>query len=281
MLKDGINDYKTSDFDMNVAVSPDFKQIKLNIEFLLDNLQLLQDIQKEKLCYAIHIECPTTTYRREFQTKEKKLDIEIPASVIRSRLELHAFIIVTVSDYEYNNDDFDDFYKDYPMILHKGNILADKGYTYDFQDEYDDDELAKLPSIIKVVAVDAPLCTFDVDTANDDILIKLDRKMMSIYQTLGKGVLRHTFQALVLMPTIQIVLSRLSEASKDDFDEFESYHWFKIFSKLLKKNSIDIYELNLDGTDEKSVVCLIQKIMDDPLTKAFEELDRLNMGDGD
>lgn len=83
------------------------------------------------------------------------------------------------------------------------------------------------------------------------------------------------------MPTIQIVLSRLSEASKDDFDEFESYHWFKIFSKLLKKNSIDIYELNLDGTDEKSVVCLMQKIMDDPLTKAFEELDRLNMGDGD
>ena len=56
---------------MNVAVSPDFKQIKLNIEFLLDNLQLLQDIQEEKLCYAIHIECPITTYRREFQTKER------------------------------------------------------------------------------------------------------------------------------------------------------------------------------------------------------------------
>lgn len=281
MLKDGINDYKTSNFDMNVAVSLDFKKIKLSIEFLLDNLQLLKDIKEEKLCYAIHIECPITTYRREFQTKEKKLDIEIPTSVIRSRLELHAFIIVAVSDYEYNNNDFDDFYKDYHMILHKGNILADRSYTYDFQDEYDDDELAKLPSIIKVVAVDAPLCTFDVDTANDDILIKLDRKMMSVYQMLGKGVLRQTFQALVLMPTIQIVLSRLSEASKNDFDEFESYHWFKIFSKLLKKNSIDIYELNLDGTDGNSVLCLMQKIMDDPLTKAFEELDRLNRGDGD
>lgn len=49
MLKDGINDYKTSNFDMNVAVSLDFKKIKLNIEFLLDNLQLLQDIQEEKI----------------------------------------------------------------------------------------------------------------------------------------------------------------------------------------------------------------------------------------
>ena len=49
MLKDGINDYKTSNFDMNVAVSLDFKKIKLSIEFLLDNLQLLKDIKEEKL----------------------------------------------------------------------------------------------------------------------------------------------------------------------------------------------------------------------------------------
>ena len=39
--------------------------------------------------------------------------------------------------------------------------------------------------------------------------------------------------------------------------------------------------LHSHGTDGNSVLCLMQKIMDDPLTKAFEELDRLNRGDGD
>lgn len=281
ILKEGTGDYKQSKFGMEVSIRPDFKQISLQAAFKLENAKLLQDIQAGRLCYALHIECPMTTYRKEIKTFKERLRIELPASSVRSRLELHAFVIVAVDDYEYFNDDFNDFYGDYHIMLHKGNIVADQGYIYDFQEEYDEDELEKLPSIVKVVAVDNPACTFDVDMENDDILIKIDRKMMDIYQTLGKGPLRQTFQALILMPTIQMVLARLNEASERDFIDFETCHWFKVFSRLLQRNSIDIKKIELGGSSTESVLPLVQKILDDPIKRAFKELERYSRGDDD
>lgn len=284
ILKEGTGDYKQSKFGMEISIHPDFKQIQLQAIFRLENSKLLQDIRAGKLCYAVHIECPVTTYRNEIKTYKDELHIELPASSVRSRLELHAFIIVAVDDYEYFNDDFNDFYGDYHIMLHKGNIVADQGYIYDFQEEYDENELENLPSIVKVVAVDDPACTFDINIDNNDILIRIDRKMMEIYQMLGKGALQQTFQALILLPTIQFVLSMLSEANKsgeEGFSDFENFHWFKVLNHLLQRNSIDINTINLTGNDDDSVLCLMQKILNDPITRAFKELEKYSQGDDD
>lgn len=274
MLKAGSRDFKKSKFELEIIPAPDFKRLILTVHFNLDNEDILRDIQEKKLCFALHIECPATAYRIEKKTFDDKITISISEKEIRGKLEIHGFIIVNVLDYAYNNDDFDDFYAGNTFTLHKGNIIADCGMTYTINDSYDDIE--KLPSIIKVMAVENPPYAYDVVLDNDNILIRLDKKLMPIYQVLGPNVFRETFQTLILFPALEMVLIRVCEDSKNSEDcrSYEEYHWYKVLQELFKKIDIDLTKINEDGTDNNSVFALVQRILDNPIGKAFAELEK-------
>jgi hypothetical protein len=268
MLKAGSRDFKKSKFELEIIPAPNFKQLMLEVHFNLDNEDILKDIQEKKLCFAFHIECPATAYRIEEKTFDDNITISISEKEIREKLEIHGFIIVNVPDYAYNNDDFDDFYAGNTFALHKGNIIADCGMTYTINDSYDDIE--KLPSIIKVIAAEKPACAYDVILDNDNILIKLDKKLMPIYQELGPNVFRETFQTLILLPALEMVLIRVYR----DPEEYEGYHWYEVLQGLFKKNDIDLTKVKEDGTDKNSVFALVQRILANPVGKAFAELEK-------
>lgn len=273
MLKDGTGDFKKSEFKLDVKPTPNFGQLMITVHFDLNNEAILKDIRAKKLCFAFHIECPATSYRIEERTYDDSITISISGKEIREKLELHGFIIVNAMDYTYSNDDFDDFYAGNTFALHKGNIIADSGLIYTINDSFDDIE--NLPSIIKVIAAENPACAYDVILDNPNILIRLDEKLRPIYQELGPNVFKKTFQSLILLPALEMVLIRVCRNP----EEYEDYHWYRVLQKLLKKNDIDLTKIKEDGTDKNSVFALVQRILSDPIGKAFSELEKFGKAD--
>ena len=59
-----------------------------------------------------------------------------------------------------------------------------------------------------------------------------------------------------------------------DPEEYEGYHWYEVLQGLFKKNDIDLTKVKEDGTDKNSVFALVQRILANPVGKAFAELEK-------
>src|SRR5690606_26934476 len=102
-----------------------------------------------KAKYALHVECPQTSFRKIYQSDESRIEANIPENRIRGKIDVHAFVLAKETIENYTNPNLNNFYKGASITYEKGNILA-LGDAVEITLHEDDLESLNLPSIVTI-----------------------------------------------------------------------------------------------------------------------------------
>jgi len=267
VLRSSTDDYINSSFDTDILIHNSFGEVKVRATFHLENDDLENLIFNKRCVYAIHIECPQTSYRTVIESYEKVLERSIPADRLRGKVYIHSFILANETLKDYTNSSFNPWFQGVSFTLEKGDILAiGEAIEANLFDE--DSGLLNLPSIVTVTkALKSEFMEVDLDSNN--IVIKLPEYEYNQYALSANSRLKNTILNVVIVPALVYVFTRLAENRED----YETYIWYQVLEKIFSENN---YKLEDVGTDKLSSLKAVQLVLRKPLKTTFEEIEKLS-----
>lgn len=261
------DNYKNSKFETFIEAQKSFGQLHINLKCDLQDSTLAQLIADEKAKYALHIECPQTSFRQIFQSAEPYVVASIPDNRLRGKVDVHPFILVNKKIEDYDNPSLNDFYKGFPITFEKGNILA-IGEAVEITLFEDDEESQNLPSIVTIRRSESAKDMM-VSLNSPQIIIELPKQVYDNYAQNAGSRLKETILSLVILPSLIDVFYALKEDSAD----YSEYKWYQVLEQIFKKNNVPFSHI-VDGT--LPVLKAAQMVLQNPLEKSFGEIQKLN-----
>ncbi len=264
VLKNETDDYKTSQFSCSLQQEKGSDHFLFTATFQLDNPQLLQMVEEEQVEYVLHVECPLSSFRNVFSSKESVFSIKLEDVRLLDRVSICSFLLAKVDIENYSNEDFDEDYADTTFPCEKGAILA-VGSQVTFSVEKDKNDLATAPSIFKIYhKLNHKDENAVVELDDNDIKIGLNQEDYLQYQSQCRN---HTnvVNSFLIFPALIYAL----EYIKKDFEESEDLKWVQALRQALKKRGLT---LNQDLLDRTPSFNLAQILMQAPVSSAFTEL---------
>ena len=276
VLWDKNDDYKKpSKFSVEVEPKEDFKNIKLKINFLLEDKEIEELIKENKAEYVVHIEGSSTYFREIISTKETEIIYDLKERDILGRLQINFFILAKQNIKNYRNDNFNEDYSSETFNLKKGNIIAiADGYRFDI--EKNDDELGKISSIFSICKKETVEQTgMTVDMSYKKIRIGLNITDYINYSQLSQNPNKvDSINSIIIFPALIYIFEQL----KKDFNEtdYTDYKWFRSLENIFKKNG---QKLNKELLENESSIDLAQRVLSYPVERAFNSLKKEDDGD--
>lgn len=267
VLADGRDDYnKNSKFSSAIHGKVEFNNVVISAKFNLNDDGLLNLIREGFAAFALHIECSKTAYRRKFYTRKFEYKVSIPVDDITDEIEVLGVVVALKRIDDYDNPNFNIAYQGIKVNIEKANILADSGQTIlTLNDAVD---YCNQESIFKVKKIHDEKDWIDLNFSQDEyVLICINESEYNTYMKLAKGVLKNTIMTMVMLPVMITVLNVMEKEK----DEHEGKKWYKVISDKLESN--DIYLDNINQTGDKSIFVIAQRIFQNPLKKAFSEIE--------
>lgn len=261
------DNYKKSSFETTIEAEKSFGQLYINLNCNLQDTKIAELIAEEKARYALHIECPQTSFRQIYQSEQPIITAKIPDNLLRGKIDVHPFILANTKIEDYTNPNLDDFYQGYPITFEKGNILA-LGEAVEVVLFEEDEESHNLPSIVTVRRVEKDkVMTVDIDS--DQIIIKLPKIEYDQYAINASSRLKETILSVVILPSLVDVFYRL----KDNSEDYAEYKWYQVLTRIFEKNNRPLSQV-INGT--LSPLEAAQMVLQQPLEKAFNEIKKFN-----
>ncbi|WP_052126112.1 hypothetical protein [Ureibacillus massiliensis] len=263
------DDYIGSKFETTVEAQKTFGQLYINLNCNLQDSKIASLINEGKAKYALHVECPQTSFRKIYQSDETKIVANIPENLLRGKIDVHPFILANETIEEYTNPNLNDFYSDATITYEKGNILA-LGEAVEVTLFEEDLESQNLPSIVTVRRSESAK-ELVVSLNSPQIIIELPKAIYDQYAINSGSRLKETILSVVILPSLMEVFYTLKEDSAD----YSEYKWYQVLEQIFKKNNIPLTQV-IDGTIP--VLRAAQMVLQNPLEKAFNEIQKLNEG---
>ncbi|MFY3791083.1 hypothetical protein ACOQFO_05210 [Ureibacillus sp. MALMAid1270] len=263
------DDYIGSKFETTVEAQKTFGQLYINLNCNLQDSKIASLINEGKAKYALHVECPQTSFRKIYQSEETKIVAAIPENVLRGKIDVHPFILANETIEGYTNPNLNDFYTDATITYEKGNILA-LGEAVEVTLFEDDLESQNLPSIVTIRRSESAK-ELVVSLNSPQIIIELPKAIYDQYAINAGSRLKETILSMVILPSLVEVFYTLKEDSAD----YSEYKWYQVLEQIFKKNNIPLTQV-IDGTIP--VLRAAQMVLQNPLEKAFNEIQKLNEG---
>ena len=260
------DDYNnTSYFRSEIHGRIEFNSLVISAKFKLQDDGLLKLIKNGSAAFALHIECSKTAYRNRFYTNNFDYEVRINLNDIQGDIEVLGIVIALKAIESYNNLNLNNDYKDLNIRIEKANILAESGQTLlQLEDNFGGVEQE---SLFKVQKVKNDKAWIDLNFSQDEyVLICINENEYKTYMSLAKGTFKNTILSLVMLPVTIAVLNIMEKYG----EEHEGKKWYKAIVGKLESNGIDLDNLNQAG--EKSSLVIAQKIFQNPIKKAFEEI---------
>ncbi|MFV8829536.1 hypothetical protein [Alkalihalobacterium sp. APHAB7] len=261
------DDYTSSSFTAAINVDESFGEVRIYVDFYLDNRGISRLIEAQSAVYLVHIECPQTSFRKAYETNENKIEIVIPSDVLRGKILIHTFVIAKETIEHYTNVLLNKWFKELPVRFEKGNFIA-IGEAIEMNLFEDHTEFLNLPSIITVTK-SLKKEYMDVDIHSNNISILLPEYEYNQYATTANSRLKNTILSTVIVPALVYVFSKL----RDSRGELDEYTWYQVLDKIFAENN---YRLEDVGTDSLSPLQAAQLVLRKPLRASFEEIEKLN-----
>ena len=263
------DDYVNSSFNAEYEMITRFSEIYGKIKFNLKNKEIQELINDDKAEFLVHIECPSTCYRKIFSSTENEIEFTLRSANLAKTIEIRTFIVLIEDVADFESVDFHPDYSGQKFNLSSHQIIA-IGTGKNFNLQKDNRDLESLPSVLKIIKINnKKKGSLTVNTDNDDyIMVGLSEEVYELYARLGKNLYKATSFSLILLPALLIVLQRM-HANKDD-EDYKSRHWFQVINSILEKNRITLDDFTVEN-DSLLTVC--QSIFADPICRSFKELD--------
>lgn len=263
------DDYIGSKFETTVEAQKTFGQLYINLNCKLQDSRIASLINEGKARYALHVECPQTSFRKVYQSEESKIVAAINENHLRGKIDVHPFILANETIEGYTNSNLNDFYTDATITYEKGNILA-LGEAVEVTLFEEDLESQNLPSIVTVRRSESAK-ELVVSLNSPQIIIELPKAIYDQYAINAGSRLKETILSVVILPSLMEVFYTLKEDSAD----YSEYKWYQVLEQIFKKNNIPLTQV-IDGTIP--VLRAAQMVLQNPLEKAFSEIQKLNEG---
>lgn len=265
ILSNNNDNYMESSFYTCVDVSWQFHEIVIDFQAVLKNQEIEELLENKKAEYAVHVECPVTSFRRIYHLSNPKEKIHLSDCDVKSKVQISPFVVALTDIPHFSSHDFHADYSGINFSLEKGNILA-MDVTAEYQIEMDD-EPQTMQSIIKLEASkDDKQEYMDVDCDSDYILIRLPKAEHEIYCNYARSSYKTTLLSQVILPALVIALQRIQhDTLVGDADDFSS-KWEKVLDVILKQNKINIEDKNL------SMFLVAQQIFQNPIIRSLREI---------
>lgn len=264
------DDYKGSSFESSVEAQKTFGELYITLQCRLQDDEIARLIHEGKAKYALHVECPQTSFRRIYQSEDSKIVATIAENLLRGKIEVHAFIIANEMIQGYTNPNLNEFYKDVSITYEKGNILA-LGEAVDIILHEDDLESQNLPSIVTIRRSEGAK-EMMVSLSQDYIIIELPKAVYDQYAANAQSSLKETILSMVILPCLMEVFYALKENGAEEYSE---YKWYQVMEQIFRRNSVPLNQI-IDT--DFPVLKAAQMVLQNPLEKAFSEIQKLNEG---
>ena len=263
------DDYVDSSFSVEYEVDTQFTEVYGKLTFHLENEEIKQLIEEKKAAYTVHIESPSTCYRKILSSNDSEVEFKLNAAMVSKVIEIRTFIVLTESIQGYYSKKFHPDYQGQKFDLEQHQIIA-IGTAKDYEIKKDDRDFESIPSIFRIVKMeDKRKGSLSVNTDSDEyVVVGLESEVFELYARLGRNAYKSTAFSLILLPALIIVMQRMCNG-KDD-EAISSMHWYKVIENLLNSNGFYVENLSIDN-DSLLKVC--QAIFADPIARSFKELE--------
>ena len=263
------DDFKNSSFSMEVNCIVEKSLVRFNFDSYLSNDHLMHLIELGDLCYAVHIECPSTSFRKIFFFEKESYEIEIEAGKLNNKVQVCSFIIAKDNIENYTNPDFNDLYKDMTFYIEKNNILAISDY-FEITIDKDYDDIKNVNSIFYVLPNNDNCPNMDVSLNEDLIYIKLPIDSYKTYKYIQYSPFHlKIIHSVFILPVLVLIFEKFKAFDIDQFEEYESLRWFKSLRKALEKLG---HEFTPEYLSKNDSLALAQIILDNPVIGTLNEI---------
>ena len=271
------DDYPERMFQPAIDVKPNKSFFRIIMNCNTSSKALRDLIDQKKAAYCIHIECSSTRYRSAHKSFDNEFEVDIPVSDLEGKVEVSRFIISVDTIHNFSTNEFHDDFSGRSFDLIVGDVLA-VAETAAFPAIKKDDELAELPSIFSIVpSLDEDPPPFDVSIIGNKIVITLSSRTHQIFMGLNSSSdARATLCTMILIPALVYTLNevRSHPTISDLFDR----RWFRVLRKRFEDIQVDIMQLS-NNSDSDLVIA--GKLIEDPIIKAFDDLESMLIGIGE
>lgn len=268
------DDYVRGSFRAEVQEEISFGQLKLSIDYMLDEPGLKELFAQGKVSYATHVECSLVGYRQLFSSKNNHENVTIDAGNLTNEVEISTYIVATEDIHGYHNEQFNiGFGKGASFDIWRGGILA-IGPEYTIDINRDGKNYDKMADILALAVDESNPGDVWVDTEGDCLRLYVSRNLFNVYHR-HKASDRYMMIQTFFVPAIMSVLMDMKDVDEENDEGMASYRWYGVFAKLLEQNGIDIKDIQLGtGNSKKNIGRLAQQIFKYPLLHAMDELER-------
>jgi hypothetical protein len=271
VLAEFSDDYQGDIFETTVTARNEGFDIVINVCATLTNLGLKNLIQEGKLKYAYHLECAQTSFRKVFLTDKESDSLIISQDRVSGKLEICSFIVAIDDITAYTNASFNQDYQTHSFDIESGCVIA-VGQQININIQKEREDLAHAASVFSIIRnSDEQEKQMIVGIDSSKIVIKLPINDYYIYKQLNSAPESHAvLNSLTIIPALIYALDEVKLRSSEEQSTLGEYAWYRAVKKsLLDKFNIDIE--NNDFNDSNTVV-LAQRLINDPMTRAFEVL---------
>lgn len=263
-------DYKNAVFETLATSKLTNANFEINYEIKMPDKIFLSLISKGVFQYAIHLECPQTSYRKVITTEKTIGEISIPEKMINGQLEMSIFIIC-VEDYEkYTNTDFSSDFTGFTFDFEIGAVVGISN-SFQFIINKEREDFLHIASIIKILkSPNKDLDLMQISEGDHQIKIYLPEEDFDYYVSLKRKPELHTVLAsMIIVPALAYILEKLAN-NKIDSEVISSLRWYiSLETQLEKKFEIKIPDIT---TYSRGTFALAQQLIGNPVSESLKQL---------
>ncbi|MCI1398426.1 MAG: hypothetical protein LKG89_07005 [Lachnospiraceae bacterium] len=267
VLCDETDDYNEETCDVVSETVEGMNDIKIHIEFQLDNPEILDLIRQGYAEYAVHLECSTTSFRKLIRSDVSEIDYSIPKSRVNVEIAVLAMVIAKRRIENFSSSDLNEDYSGTTINFDKASILAYRNmpriYVYKNYEELAGNE--SLFSIVKVgLPDDEEVKPLTFELGEERIKIMVDPKTYEAYIHFKQKPA--IAMSMLVLPALIYAIDEL-QASPDSFSNCK---WLIKMKQYYKAQKLDFKDEVIES--DKNVVEIAQEMLKSPIGKAYRNL---------
>ncbi len=234
----------------------------ININFFIDNEDILTLIRENKAEYAIEVTCSDTLYRKMYLSTKKSMEFKILKTDVKGKVFAECFILAKKGINNYQNKKAHPDYGNFEINLSKGDVLAYFG-RFDFTARIDYKKLKAVASFMEVIEGNGE--TVHVNLDSDKILIELPENDFNHYKKIGKEkTITPVIHASLVLNALLIALHNIEEYSE------------KLWAKALKYRLENEQNLKKIPFDKENIPRIAQLLLGKPFSRLMKQLSEIS-----